>query len=142
MPLRIVVDTNVFIAALLSPAGSNREVLRACLEGKAVPLMGAALFHEYEDLLGREELLAKCPLSSQERQLLLASFLSVAEWIRVYYLWRPNLPDEGDNHLIELAVAGAAEVIVTNNLRDVGRGELRFPGIRFLSPRQFLSFVP
>jgi predicted nucleic acid-binding protein len=43
MPPRVVVDTNVFIAALISPTGANRGVIRACLLGKAVPLMGAAL---------------------------------------------------------------------------------------------------
>ena len=142
MPPRVVVDTNVFIAALLSPAGINRQVVRACLAGRAVPLMGAALFHEYEDLLGREELMAKCPLSRVERKLLLESFLSVAEWVRVYYLWRPNLPDEGDNHLIELAIAGAAEVLVTHNLRDLDRGQLQFPQLRILDPQTFLSTLP
>ena len=142
MPPRIVVDTNVFISALLSPAGINRQVIRACLGGKAVPLMGGTLFHEYEDLLGRRELMAKCPLAPEERQLLFGSFLSVAEWVRVFYLWRPNLRDEGDNHLIELAIAGAAEVIVTNNLRDLRGGELRFPNLRILTPEQFLSTIP
>ena len=142
MPPRVVVDTNVFIAALLSPAGINRQVVRACLAGRAVPLMGAALFHEYEDLLGREELMAKCPLSLVERKLLLESFLSVAEWVRVYYLWRPNLPDEGDNHLIELAIAGAAEVLVTHNLRDLDRGQLQFPHLRILAPQTFLLTLP
>jgi len=142
MPPRVVVDTNVFIAALLSPAGINRQVVRACLAGRAVPLMGAALFHEYEDLLGREDLMAKCPLSLVERKLLLESFLSVAEWVRVYYLWRPNLPDEGDNHLIELAIAGAAEVLVTHNLRDLDRGQLQFPHLRILDPQTFLSTLP
>jgi putative PIN family toxin of toxin-antitoxin system len=141
MPPRIVVDTNVFIAALLSPSGTNRKVLRACLQDKAVPLMGAALFHEYEDLLNRSELMKKCPLVPEDRKLLLAAFLSVAEWIRVYYLWRPNLPDEADNHLIELAVAGAADVIVTNNLRDLCQGELRFPNLSILTPQQFLSTI-
>lgn len=142
MPPRIVVDTNVFIAALLSPSGSNREVLRTCLLGKAVPLMGSALFHEHEDLLGRADLMRKCPLSPKERRLLFGSFLSVAGWIKVYYLWRPNLPDEGDNHLIELAIAGSAGIIVTNNIRDLSRGELRFPGLDILTPRQFLSHIP
>lgn len=104
--------------------------------------MGAALFHEYEDLLGREDLMAKCPLSRGERELLLGSFLSVAEWIRVYYLWRPNLTDEGDNHLIELAIAGAAEAIVTHNLRDLNQGELRFPKLRILDPESFLFTLP
>jgi len=56
----------------------------------------------------------------------------------VYYLWRPNLPDESDNHLIELAVAGGAEVIVTHNQRDFGRTELRFPGLRVLTPSELI----
>ncbi|MES2921765.1 MAG: putative toxin-antitoxin system toxin component, PIN family [Verrucomicrobiota bacterium] len=142
MPPRVVVDTNVFIAAILSPAGENRDVLRACLLGRAKPLMGAALFHEYEDLLGRTELMAKCPLSAKERQSLFDAFLSVADWIKVYFLWRPNLPDEADNHLIELALAGSAETIVTNNLKDLQHGELRFPGLSIQSPRQFLTTLP
>lgn len=89
MPPRIVVDTNVFISAILSPAGENRDVLRACLLGKARPLMGAALFSEYEDLLGRAELMSKSPLSPKQRQTLFDAFLSMAEWVKVYYLWRP-----------------------------------------------------
>ena len=139
MSPRIVMDTNIFIAAILSPAGENREVLRACLRGRAHPRMGAALFHEYEDLLGRSTLMAKSKLTPKERNDLFEAFLSVAEWVKVYFLWRPNLPDEADNHLIELALAGSAESIVTNNLKDLRQGELRFPGLKIQSPRQFLT---
>jgi putative PIN family toxin of toxin-antitoxin system len=142
MPPRIVVDTNVFIGAILSPAGENRQVLRACLLGRARPLMGAALFHEYEDLLGRAALMIKSPLTPRERDTLLAAFLSAAEWIKVYFLWRPNLPDEADNHLIELALAGSAQSIVSHNLGDLQQGELRFPSLRIQSPRQFLATLP
>jgi putative PIN family toxin of toxin-antitoxin system len=139
---RIVVDTNVFVAAILSPAGENRDVIRACLLGKARPLMGAALFHEYEDLLSRSELLAGSPIGSRDREALFAAFLSVSEWVKVYFLWRPNLPDEADNHLIELAMAGSAQTIVTNNLKDFRQGELRFPGLNIQTPRQFLPSIP
>ncbi len=138
---RIVVDTNVFTAAVLSPAGTNRAVLRACLTAKAHPLMGAALFHEYEDLLARPELMAKSPLTPAERGLLFEAFLSVCDWVRIYFLWRPNLPDEADNHLIELALAGGASAIVTNNVRDVRRGELAFPHLQILTPAQFLKTI-
>jgi len=136
---RIVVDTNVFTAAMLSPAGANRAVLRACFAAKAHPLMGAALFHEYEGLLARPGLMTKSPLTPAERGQLFEAFLSVCEWVRVYFLWRPNLPDEADNHLLELALAGGADAVVTNNVRDIRRGELAFPHLQILTPVQFLK---
>ncbi|MGB4059297.1 MAG: PIN domain-containing protein [Burkholderiaceae bacterium] len=60
----------------------------------------------------------------------------------MYNLWRPNLPDEGDNHLIELAVAGGASHVVTKNLRDVQRMERRFPGLQIVLPEDFLKELP
>lgn len=60
-------DTNVFISAILSSTGSNRKLIRACLEGKATPLMGAALFHEYEDLLSRAETMKRSLINERDR---------------------------------------------------------------------------
>ncbi len=54
-------------------------------------------------------------------------------------LWRPNLQDEADNHVLELAVAGGAEIIVTGNCSDFENTALRFPGIRICTPREFLT---
>ena len=54
----------------------------------------------------------------------------------------PNLPDEADNHLIELAVAGRAQAIITRNVRDLARGELRFPAIQILQPEQCIKVFP
>lgn len=140
MGSRVVIDTNVLVGAVLSRSGgANREVLRRCLNGLTKPVIGMALFSEYEDLFLRSDLMKKSPLSAKERLTLLEAFLSVCEWVRIYYLWRPNLPDESDNHLIELAVAGGATVIVTNNLADTTGGELNFPSLQIMSPAQFLQ---
>jgi uncharacterized protein len=135
----IVVDTNVLVSALLGPGGSSREVLRCCLNGIHTPLMGTALIHEVEDVMARDELMRDCVLSLSERTQLVDAFLKVCRWTRIYYTWRPNLKDESDNHLIDLAVAGGAAVVVTKNLRDLRAAEMKFPGLRIVSPDQFIK---
>jgi putative PIN family toxin of toxin-antitoxin system len=135
--VRIVVDTNVFLGALLGRGAAN-AVVAACLRGQATPLMGTALLAEYQDILGREDLFARCRLSAVEREELLDIFLVVCKWTPIYFGWRPNLSDEGDNHLIELAVAGQARRLVTRDLRDLACMELRFPELRICSPDDFL----
>lgn len=139
--MRIVVDANVLVAALRTPSGLNREVIRACAQERALPLLGEKLFLEYESALGRTHLFEASPLSSRERQEFFDGFLSLCQWVSVSYLWRPNLPDEGDNHVLELAVAGAAQGIVTSNVRDFSRGELSFPTVQILTPRQFMEKI-
>jgi putative PIN family toxin of toxin-antitoxin system len=134
----VVIDTNVFISACLGGGAAN-AVLRACLLGRCTPLMGAALFTEYEDVLGRPEWASASPLTVTERGELFDIFLAHCAWTRVYFGWRPNLPDEADNHLIELAVAGGARYIITRNLRDLTRGELRFDGLLIVDPHTFLK---
>ena len=136
--MRVVIDTNVFVGACMGVGASN-AVVRACLEHRLVPLMGVALLTEFETTLSRDELFARSRLDAAERSMLLDTFLALCEWTRVYFLWRPNLKDESDNHLIEQAVAGDADVVVTRNLRDLRGAELRFEPLRILSPEDFLK---
>ena len=134
----VVVDTNVFVSACLGN-GAPAEVIRACVQAVVQPVMGAALYLEYEDVLGRDSLFRGSRLDAQERADLFDVFLAQCRWTRVYYGWRPNLPDEGDNHLVELAIAAQARVIVTGNARHLKVGELKFPAIRVLGPKTFLQ---
>ena len=138
----VVLDTNILVAAMLRGGASVRAVVRGCLQGRYLPVIGPALLAEYEDVLGRQELFGNSVLSHVEREELLDGFLGCCRWVEVFYAWRPNLPDEADNHLIELAVAARAEAIVTRNVRDVARGELKFPSLRVLTPEQCLEVFP
>jgi predicted nucleic acid-binding protein len=134
----MVLDTDVLVAALLCGGGAARAVVRACLVEQYQPVLGPALFAKYEDVLGRSHLVANSLLSVKERSEVFDGLMSRCRWVEVYCAWRPNLPDEGDNHLIELTVAAHADAIVTRNLRDVARGELKFPSLRVLTPEQCL----
>jgi putative PIN family toxin of toxin-antitoxin system len=134
----VVVDTNVFVGACLG-VGASHAVVAGCLEGACVPLMGAALFAEYEDVLARTALFKRSRLSTLERSELFDIFIAHCEWTRIYFGWRPNLRDEADNHLIELALAGGVTHIVTRNIRHVAKMELKFPQLSVVTPEQFLK---
>lgn len=133
----VVIDTNVFVAGLRSAGGASRAVLRRALTGDIQPLFGNALWLEYQDLLGRD-VWGESTMPAERLQVL-AALAKQGRWVTVYYGWRPNLPDEADNHLIELALAGSAAAIVTHNVRDVRRGELRLGNLRILTPAQCLE---
>ena len=64
--------------------------------------------------------------------------MSVSQWIHIYYLWRPNLKDEADNHLIELAIAGNARILATKNIKDFQNAELLFPELSILKPEEII----
>lgn len=136
---RIVVDTNVFISALLKSGSAPRQVLRLCLDETIQPLMGNALFSEYEEIMGRQSLFKNSLLNSRERDDLFNAYLRVCKWLPVYYLWRPNFPDEADNHLLELAIAGNAEWLVTGNTKDFTHGELKWGNCSIVTPSRFLK---
>jgi putative PIN family toxin of toxin-antitoxin system len=134
----VVVDTNVVVAALRSGGGAGRQVIRGCLARVYEPLFGPALLADYEYAAR----LSGSMVSRADQQQILAALASVGRWVNVYYLWRPNLRDEGDNHLVELAVAGGAVAIITHNTRDLMSGELLFPSLRVLTPAAFLKEYP
>jgi uncharacterized protein len=136
---RIVVDTNVLVSALLSPTRTttaSREVLRRCALNVYQPLITVALFSEYEDVLSRPELVD--PKRKQLVEQALDGFLSLCEEVRIFFRFRPNLRDEKDNHVLELAIAGNAGIIATYNKKDF-RGELLFPHIEILTPGELLK---
>ena len=136
----IVMDTHVLMAAQRSGGGASRLLLRQVLKGRFRPVFGNALWAGYEELLGRD--VWGTSTTPQERQTLLAALARQGRWVSVHFAWRPNLPDEANNHLIELAVAAGASAIITHNLRDLGRGELRWAQLRILTPVQFLEQHP
>ncbi len=119
--------------------GAPSDIIASCLQGKNKALMGTTLFSEYESVTNRNSIFKGCHLSKPEREELLDIFIATTEWTRIFYNWRPNLRDEGDNHLIELAIAGNAKIIITRNIRDFSKMELTFPDLEILTPEDFIK---
>ena len=136
--MNVVIDTNIWIAALISKEGISREIIRLALMEKISPQISTTLFIEYEAVMKREKIQTLCSLSIEEQEKLFQAFLSTCKWNEIFYLWRPNLDDEGDDFLIELAVASNSKVIITDNIKDIELGELKFD-IEVLTPKDFLK---
>ena len=135
----MVIDTNIFVSAVMNKDGAPREVLELAPRREITAIMGNALFSEYEDVLSRDALFDRAPLDRKECDWLFNALLSVKTWISVYYLWRPNLVDEADNHLIELAIAGRGETSITANKKDFAGGELAFENLSVRTAGEFLK---
>jgi putative PIN family toxin of toxin-antitoxin system len=141
MTIRVVVDTNVLVGGLISGTGANREILRRCLKGELQPYIGNALYLEYQDLLNRDAIHTLCKQTSVSLLEFLDGFAAVCHAIDTHYLWRPNLRDEGDNHLVELAIAAGAAYIITNNVSDFAQAELKHLGYEVITPEQLLRLL-
>ncbi|MBN2826317.1 MAG: putative toxin-antitoxin system toxin component, PIN family [Campylobacterales bacterium] len=139
--MKVVIDTNVWISALISNSGGAREIIRLALQEQIIPQISTTLFLEYEGVMKREMIQNLCALSASEQDELFNAFASTCQWNEIYYLWRPNLKDEGDDFLIELAIASNASIIITDNIKDLTSGELHFEIEVFLTPQQFLERI-
>lgn len=137
--MKIVIDTNVIVSAIHAGDSVSRDVLRLAFLGEVKPLISNALFLEYEAITQRKDVMQHCHFTQDEAELFLDSLFSVSQWVEIYFTWRPNLQDEGDNFLIELAIAGNAQCIITKNIKDLKRGELLFPQLSVYTPQQFMT---
>ena len=132
--MRAVLDTSVLVAALRSPSGISSGLLQAALESKIVPLVSAPLFLEYESVLTRTEHLTASGLASEQVHLLLDTLADVIEPVRFTFRWRPAAADPGDDMVLETAINGNADALVTFNVRDFRAAKLF--GVEVLSPKQ------
>lgn len=126
------------VAAIRSDRGASRQLLKGALTGRFPLLVSVPLMIEYEAVMTRPEHLAAARLSPPEIGVLLDAIASVAEPVELAFLWRPALSDADDDMVLETAVNGRAETIVTFNLRDFDRAAARF-GITIASPGAALS---
>jgi putative PIN family toxin of toxin-antitoxin system len=114
----IVLDTNVIVAGLRSQDGASFQLLTRIWQNRLDFVLSVPLLLEYEDVLKRPETIQETGLDlAQEDEVL--NFLCLrGKEIRIHYLWRPQLIDAKDDMVLETAVNGGANTIVTFNCRD------------------------
>ncbi len=131
--IRVVLDTNVLVAAMRSNRGASHRLVQ--MIGLAAPFqltVSVPLVLEYEMVLKR-----RTDLTGEEAEALVDYLCQVADRREIYFLWRPFLRDPADEMVLEVAVGAEAECIVTHNVRDFAGVEERF-GVRVMRPGAFL----
>jgi putative PIN family toxin of toxin-antitoxin system len=131
--MKIVIDTNVLVAALRSRRGASFKLLSVLPNDYFSITISVPLVLEYEDALKRLE---SSVVKEQDIEDLIDFLCKIGHHQQIFFLWRPVLPDPTDDHVLEVAVAAGCDAIVTYNRRDF-RSIGKF-GLRVLDPRELL----
>jgi putative PIN family toxin of toxin-antitoxin system len=138
--MRCVLDTDVVVASLRSKTGASREIMRRVGLRQLTALASVALLVEYEAVLKRPEHLQAANLTAAQVDLFLDALTHLFVPVTPHFLWRPLLKDPNDEMIVEAAVNGQAQVILTFNTRHFGNAASRF-GIQVLKPGDFLQKI-
>ena len=138
--VRLVLDTDVMVAAMRSPGGASAAILMAARRGRTTVLMTVPLALEYEAVCRRAEHRVAAGLSDRQVAAFLNAAIALAEPVETHFLWRPQLRDPADEMVLEAAVNGRADALVTFNTRDFGTAPARF-GVEVLLPREAIARI-
>jgi len=116
--VRLVIDTCVIASAFRSRNGASRALLDLLTANRFLALASQALFLEYESVLSRPDQRAVHQLSNERLDALLRDLAGLITPVAIRFQYRPQLRDPGDEHVLEAAINGYAEAIVTHNVRD------------------------
>jgi predicted nucleic acid-binding protein len=130
----------VVVAAMRSPTGASAAFPRAIRQGSPTLLLSVALALEHEAICFQAKHRLASGLSEQEVDIFLTAVIAMAEPVATHFLWRPQLRDASDEMVLEAAVNGRADALVTFNIRDFGTAPARF-GIELLLPREAIMKV-
>jgi putative PIN family toxin of toxin-antitoxin system len=136
--MRAVLDTDVVVAAFRSPTGASAALLEMALDGGITLLGTVPLALEYEAVLKRNEHLEATATTIDEMDRRIRSVIALCDPVYRAFRWRPQVRDPADEMVLEAAVNGGADMLVTFNQRDFGSAPAAF-GIACLLPRDALE---
>jgi len=135
----VTLDTNIIYQALRSSGGASFFILQQVRERKIQIALSVPLFEEYEDVLKREKSLNDLEMDVEDIDKILRFIAYVGKPYKSYFLFRPNLKDEKDNMVVELAIASQSDYLVTSNVKDFDNAELTFDQLRVVTPAEFVK---
>ena len=128
------------MAATRSDARASRQLVLAALEKRFELLLSVPLVLEYEAVLKRQAQRAVSRGTVQETDKLLDAFISVSRPVHRSFFWRPLLRDAADDMVLEVAMSGPADMLVTFNQRDLKPGTSAL-GIDVMASREALKRI-
>ena len=137
---KIVLDTSVLIAALRSGSGASAAALIRILRLDARLLLSYALVCEYRDVALRPDQLAAFQRTAQEVESLISELEELAEPLPFAERHRPISPDPDDDLVLEAAINGRADLILSHNIRHLRQAAARFK-IEVVTPQEFLQLL-
>ncbi len=138
--MKIVLDTSILVAGLRTRLGVGNAVLRLVAQRRLVLLATPPLFLEYEDVLKRPEHQLAHGLPPEIVDEFLAELAALIEAVEVHFQWRPQARDPSDEMVLEAAINGGADALVTYNVRDFASAAERFR-LPVLHPAELLKKV-
>lgn len=135
----VTLDTNILYQALKSTRGASYFLLQKVRERQIQVALSVPLFHEYQDVLKRKKSLKDFGLKPEDIDKFLRFIAYVGKPFETYFLFRPNLKDEKDNMVLELAITSQSEYLVTSNIKDFKNAELTFDQLEILTPGEFVK---
>lgn len=136
--LRVVFDTSVIVSGLRSRLGASNALLVLVARQKVTPLVTTSLFLEYEEVLLRAEHRLVTGMSEADVAGFLSALASASAGVEVHFQWRPQLGDPADEMVLEAAINGQADALVTHNVADFAAAAPRF-GLRIVTPGGLLK---
>lgn len=133
----VTVDTNVIYSGLFSNKGASHLILNLILDEKLKLTVSTQTYFDYYDVLTRKRTLENLNLTIEEVEDFLDLLAVLSQKNSIYFLLRPNLPDEKDNIFVECAFASNSEYLITSNIKDFKNPELGSFKYKLVTPGQF-----
>jgi len=135
----VTLDTNILYQALMSNAGASYFILQLVRNRKIQIALSVPVFSEYQDVLTRKKSLDDFELEIEDIDKILRFIAYVGKTFEIFYLFRPNLKDEKDNMLVELALTSHSNYLITSSISDFKNTALKFDQLNIIMPSEFVK---